>query len=45
MTARESIRPMLTRHLVRTGLAALAAGFRVSRDARWYAARRLQRAA
>jgi hypothetical protein len=45
MTARESIRPMLARHLVRSGLAALAVGLRVSRDARWYANRRLTRVA
>ncbi len=45
MTARESIRPMLTRHLVRSSLAAVTVGFRMTRDVRWYAARRLQRTA
>jgi hypothetical protein len=45
MTARESIRPVFAKSLLTVAAAVATAGLRTTRDAHWYALRRLQRAA
>jgi len=43
MRADESIRPMLARQILLLGVSVLAAGYRTTRDVRWYTQRRLVR--